>query len=61
MNNKDKILLETSKSLKTLLEDFKLFMSQYEIDEELPLFNEHGKDSLDYVISEFSDIIENLE
>lgn len=61
MNEKDNMLLEKSKNLKDLLEDFKNFMNLYERDEEIPLFNEHGKNSLDYVISEFEDIIEFLK
>lgn len=58
MNSKDEILLEKSEELKDLLEDFKKFMNLYERDEESQLFTEHGKDSLDYVIGEFQDIIE---
>lgn len=63
MSEKDKILLEKSKSLKDLLEDFKKFMNLYERDEdeEEQLFCQHGKDSLDYVIGEFEDIIKVLE
>ena len=58
---KDDVLLEKSKELKEKLEAFKYFMIGYERDDEQPLFNEHGKKRLDYVISEFDDIISSLE
>ena len=61
MNEKDKILLEKSIKLKDLLEDFRKFMNLYERDEECQLFAEYGKDSLNYVIGEFEDIINVLE
>ncbi|MCQ2014628.1 hypothetical protein [Clostridium butyricum] len=61
MNSKDEILLEKSEKLNDLLEDFRKFMNLYERDEENKLFSEHGKDSLDYVIGEFQDIIEILK
>lgn len=61
MNNNDKILLKKSVELKDLLDDFKKFMNLYERDEENQLFSEYGKNSLDYVISEFEDIIEILK
>lgn len=61
MNEKDKILLEKSVKLKDLLKDFKTFMKIYERDEECQLFAQHGKDSLDYVIGEFEDIINVLQ
>ncbi|EEP53267.1 hypothetical protein [Clostridium butyricum] len=61
MNNNDKILLKKSVELKDLLDDFKKFMNLYESDEENQLFSEYGKNSLDYVISEFEDIIEILK
>lgn len=61
MNNNDKILLRKSEELKDLLDDFKKFMNLYERDEENKLFSEHGKNSLDYVIGEFQDIIEILK
>lgn len=61
MNNNDKILLKKSVELKDLLDDFKKFMNLYESNEENRLFSEYGKNSLDYVISEFEDIIEILK
>ncbi|WP_027636948.1 hypothetical protein [Clostridium butyricum] len=61
MNNNDKILLKKSVELKDLLDDFKKFMNLYERDEKNQLFSEYGKNSLDYVISEFEDIIEILK
>lgn len=61
MNDKDKILLEKSIKLKDLLEDFKKFMNTYERDEEYQLFAQYGKDSLDYVIGEFKDIVNVLQ
>lgn len=61
MNDKDKILLEKSIKLKDLLEDFKKFMNTYERDEECQLFAQYGKDSLDYVIGEFKDIVNVLQ
>lgn len=61
MSEKDYLLLEKSKELKAQLESFKSFMRLYERDEECDLFNEYGKNSLDYVIGEFRDIIEVLE
>lgn len=60
-DNNDKILLRKSEELKDLLDDFKKFMNLYERDEENKLFSEHGKNSLDYVIGEFQDIIEILK
>ncbi|MDU6040482.1 MAG: hypothetical protein E6Y83_19360 [Clostridium butyricum] len=61
MNSKDEILLEKSEKLNDLLEDFRKFITIYERDEENKLFSEHGKNSLDYVIGEFQDIIEILK
>lgn len=61
MNEKDKILLEKSVKLKDLLKDFKTFMNIYERDEEYQLFAQYGKDSLNYVIGEFEDIINVLQ
>lgn len=61
MNDKDKILLEKSVKLKDLLKDFKTFMNIYERDEECQLLAQHGKDSLNYVIGEFEDIINVLQ
>lgn len=61
MNSKDEILLEKSEKLNDLLEDFRKFITIYERDEENQLFSEHGKNSLDYVIGEFQDIIEILK
>lgn len=59
--DKDNVLLENSKELKEKLDDFKKFMNLYERDDEQQLFSDYGKKSLDYVISEFEDIISSLE
>ncbi|WP_321994018.1 hypothetical protein [Clostridium butyricum] len=61
MNSKDEILLEKSEKLNDILQDFRKFIAIYEHDEECQLFTEHGKNSLDYVIGEFQDIIEILK
>jgi hypothetical protein len=57
MENKDEELLKRSEELKEKLEQFREFMNLYNQDEENRLFTEHGENSLDYVISEFEDII----
>lgn len=61
MSEKDILLLANAKDLMQKLEDFKKFMNLYEMDEEEQLFCERGKNSLDFVIGEFKDIVENLE